>query len=163
MTNSLPISSVSSVKYGKSLSSASDEDPYQQQHQNVIEERKQKRMLSNRESAKRSRMKKQQHLDDLQAQLAQLRSENSVVLNKLNIASQNYLVLEEQNKVFRALVMDLSSKLQALNSIMQQQAGTRPLISTGFSDSNPVVGNLEMEKLWLSHVRQNFKQQEIHE
>ncbi|CAI7892794.1 unnamed protein product [Closterium sp. NIES-54] len=40
----------------------SDEDP------GVVDERKQKRMLSNRESARRSRLKKQHHLDEMRQQ-----------------------------------------------------------------------------------------------
>ncbi|GLJ21822.1 hypothetical protein SUGI_0407720 [Cryptomeria japonica] len=129
---------MSFVQDHKFVSSLSD-DP---QHQKA-EERKQKRMLSNRESARRSRMKKQQHLDDLQAQLTQLRLENSALINRLHDVSQYYRTIEEQNNLSRSLVMDLLSKLQALNDILQQQAGKGPLLNSRFSDSNPV----EIEKL----------------
>ncbi|KAI3510236.1 hypothetical protein L1887_25768 [Cichorium endivia] len=42
-----------------------------------VDERKKKRMISNRESARRSRTKKQQHLDELLGEINQLQNENN--------------------------------------------------------------------------------------
>ncbi|KAJ0989050.1 hypothetical protein J5N97_007406 [Dioscorea zingiberensis] len=84
----------------------------------VMDQRKRKRMLSNRESARRSRQRKQKHLDDLMAQVSQLRKENSQILTTLNITTQHYLGVESENSVLRTQMMELNTRLQSLNEIL---------------------------------------------
>ncbi|KAM0944216.1 putative transcription factor bZIP family [Dioscorea sansibarensis] len=86
--------------------------------QAAMDQRKRKRMLSNRESARRSRLRKQKHLDDLMAQVSQLRKENSQILTTLNITTQHYLGVESQNSVLRTQMVELSTRLQSLNEIL---------------------------------------------
>lgn len=92
----------------------SDEDP----RAAAIDQKKQKRMLSNRESARRSRMRKQKHLDDLSAQLSQLRHDNGQLLQALSLATQRFLGVEAENSVLRTQMMELSSRLHSLNEIL---------------------------------------------
>ncbi|XP_010453732.1 PREDICTED: basic leucine zipper 43-like [Camelina sativa] len=80
----------------------------------VINERKQRRMVSNRESARRSRMRKQRHLDELLSQVAWLRSENHQLLEKLNKVSdsndhviQENLNLKEENSELRQVITSM--------------------------------------------------------
>lgn len=84
----------------------------------LMDQRKRKRMLSNRESARRSRMRKQKHLDDLMAQAAQIRKENNQILARMNDTTQHYLAFEAENSVLRAQMGELSNRLQSLNEII---------------------------------------------
>ncbi|KAE8668147.1 hypothetical protein F3Y22_tig00112344pilonHSYRG00077 [Hibiscus syriacus] len=86
--------------------------------QALMNERKRKRMISNRESARRSRMRKKKHLDDLQAQVTQLRNDNQQILTQLDITTQRYLNVETQNSVLRAQANELGHRLQSLNEII---------------------------------------------
>uniref|UniRef100_A0A5B6Z8X3 Putative bZIP transcription factor 15 n=1 Tax=Davidia involucrata TaxID=16924 RepID=A0A5B6Z8X3_DAVIN len=86
--------------------------------QQLMDQRKRKRMQSNRESARRSRMRKQKHVDDLMAQVAQLREENNHILTSMNITTQHYLNVEAENSVLRAQMVELSQRLQSLNDIL---------------------------------------------
>lgn len=84
----------------------------------VVDERKRKRMQSNRESARRSRMRKQKHLDDLMCQVTQLKKENSNILSNINVTTQQYANVEAENSVLRAQMMELSQRLQSLDEIL---------------------------------------------
>ncbi|KAL2512985.1 basic leucine-zipper 44 [Abeliophyllum distichum] len=86
--------------------------------QELMEQRKRKRMQSNRESARRSRVKKQKHLDDLTAQIAQLRNKNNHILTSINLTTQDYQKMEGENSVLMAQIMELSQRLQSLNEIL---------------------------------------------
>ncbi|GMN55698.1 hypothetical protein TIFTF001_024811 [Ficus carica] len=90
----------------------------QEDLQALMDQRKRKRMISNRESARRSRMRKQKHLDDMTAQVAQLRKENHQIMTRVSIATQHYMSLEAENSVLRAQVGELSHRLQSLDEII---------------------------------------------
>eukprot|EP01018_Ginkgo_biloba_P008430 Gb_29784 [translate_table: standard] len=129
--------------------SGSEEDP-----RIKIDERKQKRMLSNRESARRSRMRKQQHLDELRGQAAHLIAENNHIHTKFNITSQSYLQLQEENSVLRSHAMDLSLKLQSLNVALQWAEGLNGLdLDTGFLDSIPMA-TMDMKPWYMPSISQ---------
>nr|XP_043629707.1 bZIP transcription factor 44-like [Erigeron canadensis] len=93
----------------------------------LLDERKRKRMDSNRESAKRSRMRKQKHIDDLTNQASQLKMENHQVMTNVSMTMQHYTNVEAENSVLRARVVELSRRLESLNqiiSVMNQSMDT---------------------------------------
>ncbi|TYJ09149.1 hypothetical protein E1A91_A11G121100v1 [Gossypium mustelinum] len=95
--------------------SSSDSDP---QYAN-IDERKRKRMLSNRESARRSRMRKQKRLQDLVQEVNALQKDNSQISEKIGVATQYYIEMQSANNVLRAQAMELTERLRSLNSVLQ--------------------------------------------
>ncbi|XP_066317838.1 bZIP transcription factor 11-like [Miscanthus floridulus] len=84
----------------------------------LMEQRRAKRMLSNRESARRSRMRKQRHLDELTAQAAHLRRENAHVATALGLTTQGLLAVDAENAVLRTQVAELAARLGSLNDIL---------------------------------------------
>ncbi|KAL4588837.1 hypothetical protein LXL04_001734 [Taraxacum kok-saghyz] len=99
----------------------------------LMKERKRKRMISNRESARRSRKRKQKHIDDLTSHLNQLRVKNNQIISSVSITTQHYMSVEAENSVLRAQVAELSHRLQSLNEMIALMY--QPLDAVcGFSD-----------------------------
>ncbi|KAG2254345.1 hypothetical protein Bca4012_057932 [Brassica carinata] len=96
--------------------SGSESDLLQQR--DLMNERRRKRLESNRESARRSRMKKREHLDDLKAQLAQLRKANRQTAAELTVTTEHYVKIDAENSVMRARVTELNHRLSSLNQII---------------------------------------------
>ncbi|XP_073108081.1 light-inducible protein CPRF2 isoform X2 [Elaeis guineensis] len=69
-----------------------------------------RRMISNRESARRSRRRKQAHLNELEAQVSQLRVENSSLLKSLTDVNQKYNEAAVDNRILKADVETLRAK-----------------------------------------------------
>lgn len=65
------------------------------------DERKRRRMVSNRESARRSRMRKQRHLDELWSVLVQLINENNCLAGELSRAREGYEKVVQENTKLR--------------------------------------------------------------
>ncbi|KAL7081524.1 hypothetical protein ACP275_14G045000 [Erythranthe tilingii] len=82
------------------------------------DQRKRKRMESNRESARRSRIRKQKHLDDLTAQISRMRKENNQISIGVNVTTQHCVSVEAENSVLRAQMMELTQRLHSLNEIL---------------------------------------------
>ncbi|GJN36165.1 hypothetical protein PR202_gb25005 [Eleusine coracana subsp. coracana] len=66
------------------------------------DERKRKRMLSNRESARRSRARKQQRLEELVAEVARLQAENAQVQASIATFDREFSKVDGENAVLRA-------------------------------------------------------------
>ncbi|CAL9759423.1 unnamed protein product [Musa acuminata subsp. burmannicoides] len=114
-TKSSMASSPSGTSSGSSQlqNSGSEEDL-----QAVMDQKKLRRMISNRESARRSRMRKQKHLDELMAHLNQLRKENRQLSTAFSLTKQQYVAVEAENCVLRAQMMELGNRLQSLDEIL---------------------------------------------
>ncbi|XP_007011532.2 PREDICTED: basic leucine zipper 9 isoform X2 [Theobroma cacao] len=71
-----------------------------------------RRKLSNRESARRSRKRKQEHLADLELQAEQLRGENDSLYKQLTNAHQQFRDADTNNRVLKSDVEALRAKVK---------------------------------------------------
>nr|AFK43945.1 unknown [Lotus japonicus] len=94
------------------ISSNSTSDEADEQQQGLINERKHRRMISNRESARRSRMRKQRHLDELWSQVVWLRNENHQLLDKLSHASESHDQVVQENAQLKEEALGLRQMLR---------------------------------------------------
>lgn len=94
-------------------------------------------------------MRKQKHLDDLMAQVAQLRRENNEILTSLNITTQHYLNVESENSVLRTQMMELNHRLHSLNEILNYKHG-----NLGFEMGGPEIIDSFLNPYDLLHLNQ---------
>ncbi|URD92064.1 bZIP transcription factor domain containing protein [Musa troglodytarum] len=78
----------------------------------LAEERRKRRMISNRESARRSRMRKQKHLSELWSQVIHLRSANRQLLDELNRVMRERDQIAHENDQLRHEESELQKKLE---------------------------------------------------
>eukprot|EP00850_Spirogloea_muscicola_P017556 SM000152S01544 [mRNA] locus=s152:106263:111399:+ [translate_table: standard] len=91
-----------------------------------------KRMLSNRESARRSRRRKQAHLSDLELQVAQLRMENSGLAKRLSEIGHKYNDAAVDNRVLKSDVEALRAKVKMAEEMVgRAQRGSGPPYGLG--------------------------------
>jgi hypothetical protein len=118
-----------------------------------MEQRRKRRKESNRESARRSRMRKQLHLDGLAGQAANLRAENYKMLVMLEQATVGFLTLESENSVLRTQTYELESRLRSLNEIIKCMDACTNLDAIGIDGLNGpsnLVNNMNMMPLMAS-------------
>lgn len=144
---------------GTSYSSPSDEDMKAR-----LEQRKRRRMDSNRESARRSRMRKRKQLEDLTAEVERLKAGRNAAVTALATVNQHYMAVEAENSVLRTQHGELSNRLHAMNEIINYMNGINnnnsnnpngfdPLWGSGLGfDMNPwsVSGSMNLHPLMAS-------------
>ncbi|XP_071704306.1 basic leucine zipper 4-like [Rutidosis leptorrhynchoides] len=84
----------------------------------IIDDRKQRRMISNRESARRSRMRKQKHVENLRNQLNRFKTGNRDLKNRLRVLNIHGMILREENRKLYSESVILQQKLWNVRQVL---------------------------------------------
>lgn len=75
-------------------------------------------MISNRESARRSRMKREQHIKDLNDQITYFRSRSSEIGQKIKEIGRRYVAVESENGDLRMHGEELKKRLRLMEEML---------------------------------------------
>ncbi|CAM8952840.1 unnamed protein product [Rhodiola kirilowii] len=111
------------------ITSGSDQSDYDddEQSNNPNDVRRIRRMVSNRESARRSRRRKQAHLADLESQVDQLRGENASLFKQLSSAAQQFKDAATNNRVLKSDVEALRANVKLAEEMVARGSLTSSL------------------------------------
>ncbi|KAA0064465.1 bZIP transcription factor 53-like [Cucumis melo var. makuwa] len=101
----------------------------------IDEERRRKRMISNRESARRSRLRKKRHLENLAVQTDRLKMKNQELKRQLNLVVNRYYMVRRQNEGLWSEFVALHARLSDLYRIsvpMQEKENSCMQISFNY-------------------------------
>ncbi|NP_001312947.1 light-inducible protein CPRF2-like [Nicotiana tabacum] len=138
-----PVVQVRSTTSGSSREQSDDDEAEGEaettQGMDPADAKRVRRMLSNRESARRSRRRKQAHLTELETQVSQLRVENSSLLKRLTDISQKYNEAAVDNRVLKADVETLRTKVKMAEETVKRVTGLNPLFQAMSEISSMVM------------------------
>lgn len=109
-----------------------DPDEPDQSAEPVMDERKRRRMISNRESARRSRVRKQRHLENLRNQLNKCRMENRELNNRLQFILYHLNRVRTENEWLRSERTVLQERISEYAQILVLQQ-LQPSFSTAWN------------------------------
>ncbi|CAN6876829.1 unnamed protein product [Brassica oleracea] len=127
-TKATPVMS-STVTSGSELS-CDDEEADGETNMHPTNVKRVKRMLSNRESARRSRRRKQAHFSELKTQVSQLRVENSNLMKGLTDVTQTFNDASVENRVLKANLETLRAKVKMAEETVKRITGFNPMFHT---------------------------------
>ncbi|XWS17941.1 hypothetical protein CRYUN_Cryun33cG0110900 [Craigia yunnanensis] len=101
-----------------------------------------RRMLSNRESARRSRKRKQEHLTDLELQAERMRGENDSLYRQLTNTHQQFRDADTNNRVLKSNVEALRAKVKLAEDMLARGSLTcslNQLLQTHLTSPQPMA------------------------
>ena len=109
----------------------------------VVEEKKRKRRVSNQESAKRSRFRKKQHLENINIEVNRYKVENRELKNRVGMLTQKcHLIENESNRLFMR-IHSLATKTQQFKANIVNHADAAELST--FMSSRPNIANFSQD------------------
>ncbi|KAL1558841.1 light-inducible protein CPRF2-like [Salvia divinorum] len=136
-TNS--IAQVRSTSSGSSGDQSDDDEGETGATQNMdpADAKRMRRMISNRESARRSRRRKQAHMSERETQVSQLKVENATLLKRFTDINQKYNESAVDNRVLKADVETLRAKVKMAEESVKRVTGLNSLFHAMSEISTP--------------------------